>query len=165
MKKTIIALFVIAFIITSCKNSYDEAAVNKTLTEFLDAMKKPVDFKKMKEHYVGFSFHSVPTVGEYTIESINQENDDVIVNVATTYKKRARFYKTDFILKLNEVDGEWKITDSKGMSNFKMMFPEAYNYAINNKLFDVNSNDKWDLEMDKIIKQAVKDIKNIAENE
>lgn len=149
----------------SCKNSYDEVAVNKTLSEFLDAMKKPVDFKKMKEHYIGYSFHSVPTVGEYTIESINQENDDIIVNVSTTYKNRARVYNTDFILKLKEVDGNWKIIDSKGMSNFKMMFPEAYNYAINNKLFDVNSNDKWDLEMDKIIKKADKEAKKLIERE
>ena len=165
MKKYIIPLVIMTVITISCKNSYDVVAVNKTLTEFLDAMKKPVDFKKMKEHYVGFSFHSVPTVGEYTIESINQENDNVIVNVATTYKKRARIYNTDFILKLNEVDGVWKITDSKGMSNFKMMFPEAYNYAINNKLFDVNSNDKWDLEMDKIIKKADKEAKKLMEKE
>lgn len=159
MKKYFIILFALAIALTSCKESYNKEAVNTTLTNFLEAMKKPVDFDKMEEEYVGFSFYSVPSVSKYTIKSIKVENGNVIADIATTYKNRARVSSADFTVKLNKIDGEWKITDSKGMSNFKMMFPKAYNYAINNKMFDSNNNDKWDLEMDKIIKKADKEVK------
>jgi hypothetical protein len=114
-------------------------------------MKKPVDFNKMKENYVGFSFNSVPSVSKYTIKSIKAENGDVIVEIATTYRKIARTSSADFILKLNEVEGEWKITNSKGMSNYKLMFPTEYKYALENKLID-ESQDLWDLEISEILK-------------
>jgi hypothetical protein len=155
MKKYLLVLFTLAIISTSCKEAYDKQAVDETLTSFLEAMKSPADFDKMKESYVGFSFHSVPSVSKYTIKSIKVENGDVIAEIATTYRKIARVSSADFILKLNEVDGAWKITNSKGMSNYKMMFPTEYKYAVDNKLID-ESEELWDVELGKIIKKEDK---------
>ena len=155
MKKYTLILFTLAIVATSCKDSYDEKAVDETLTSFLEAMRKPVDFDKMKDSYVGFSFSSVPSVSKYNIKSLKVENGDVIAEISTTYRKIARVSSADFILKLNEVDGAWKITNSKGMSNYKMMFPTEYKYAVDNKLID-ESEELWDVELGKIIKKEDK---------
>lgn len=155
MKKTsIFCLFiVISLQLTSCKKSYNEDEVNKTITEFLEAMKKPVDFKKMKESYVDFSFHSVPSVSKYEIKSLNKENGVVIAKIATTYKKRARVSTVDFTLKLTKIDGVWKITNSKGMPNIKLVYPKAYKYALENNLFKI-SDSLWDMELNSVIQDA-----------
>ena len=149
-----LSLIITSLLFISCNSSFDEKEVRIVTNDFLQAMHKPADFKKMKELYPKFSFSSVPRVTEHSVTSINEENGKVTATIYTNYITSSNEkIPTNFALELRNVNEVWKITNSKGLSNFKSMYPNVFKYALENNYFTEND-DLWDLELNTLMKKA-----------
>ena len=157
MKQFIILCYFLASSMqaNSCQQqSHDE--IKAVVNEFVQAMHKPVKFKKMKEHYVDFPFYSVVRVDEHEITSIKKEGTAIIVEVHSFFvKHNGKKMENDFSLKLEKREGVWKIINSKKLSSIKGAYPQAYDYALKQGLIN-EKEDIWDVELHAIVKKAKK---------
>lgn len=161
-KLSILSLtFIGLFLFNSCK-SYNENEIKVVSNNFLDAMHKSVDFKKMKANFNDFPFMSVHRVDEYSIRSIKEIDGEIIVDVTTFFiNSKDEKFTNDFLFKLKKIDDSWKIIDSKGLSNIQGSYPDAYKFAQNKNLLN---DDLWDVETLKQVKIAKKELKDIQKD-
>jgi hypothetical protein len=145
-----------SFSMKSCEQSYDEAKA--VVDEFVQAMYKPVNFKTMKSLYVDFPFMSVARAEAHEIKSMKQEGNAVIADVHSYWTKSdGQVISNDFLLKLEKREGQWKIVNSKNLSNIKGLYPYGYEYGIANGMFK-ESDGLWDVELLAIVKKAKKEL-------
>ncbi len=163
MKKlTILSfLFITSLLFNSCK-PYNENEIKTTANNFLDAMHKPVDFKKMKANFNDFNFMSIPRVDEHKIRSIKEVEGEIIADVSTFFVTHNKEKITnDFLLKFKKIENVWKIVDSKGLASLEGFYPNAYKFAQKSNLLNDNL---WDMEVLQIVKKTKKELTAIQES-
>ncbi len=132
MKKLIaIASFLyLSLLIISC--SQESKETEATVLEFLEAMKAPVDFKKIKSLYKDFPLYNVPRVDQYNIQSTNKNEDNTFQTTINTSYTSSDGKKSEqlVLLTLQKENGQWIITDSKGLLDPKSSHKEAFSLGI-----------------------------------
>lgn len=161
-KLSILSLvFIGLFLFNSCK-SYNENEVKVVANNFLNAMHKPVDFKKMKANFNDFPFMSVHRIDEHSIRSIKEIDGEIIADVTTFFiNSKDEKFTNDFLFKLKKVKETWKIVDSKGLSNIQSSYPNAYKFSQKSERLN---DDLWDIETLIIVKKAKKELKDIEKD-
>ncbi|MEM7106381.1 MAG: hypothetical protein AAF502_24855 [Bacteroidota bacterium] len=146
-----------SFQLIGCNNS--DGAAMEVVNEFIEAMYKPVDFKKISDLYQNFPFSAVPKVDGHEINSIEKENGAVIAIVQTYWTKSdGTKIENNFRLSLEMVEDTWKIINSMGLSRANTAEPSAYDFGLKQGLIE-NPDDMWDIELYNAIKKAKAEMK------